>query len=1228
MWNLDSAGEKKHAFYAEIITACVGFGQDEGHKKDYFNVMKSTKIQSQLANIKTQPLSGDSLAESAVELAAEILAVANRKQKLSERYQGWKMARMMKDPLGKTLTLALADQVFRPNTDARSASQFRYLIDDYGIPTYLPLHEQIAMRVGSMVSAVAPEIVMPAVTAKMRAESSEVILPSEDAYLKPHLHKRRQQKTRMNINQLGEAILGEEEAQHRMDQVLGRLESPDCEYISVKISAIFSQINLVAYEDTLDKIKERLRVLYRTAQQHTFTREDGSKAAKFVNLDMEEYRDLHLTCDAFREVLMEPEFLKMKAGIVLQAYLPDSFEVQKCLTEWARERVSQGGAAIKIRIVKGANLAMEQVEASVHDWEQAPYYTKADVDANYKRMVHYGCLPEHAEVVNLGIASHNLFEIAYAMLLRASHGVEQDVEFEMLEGMANHQARAVRDAVNGLLLYAPVVRKEDFHSAIAYLVRRLDENTSEENFLHDLFGMKVGSASWKKQKQMFLTACRRRDEVSTVPNRTQDRNQENPQLDLESGFENEPDTDWSLRHNVRWILQEIEGMKSRSIATVPVQIAGDTELTEQVQIGRDPSRPGVEAYQYSLTDAAGVDRALTCAVDAQPDWEARGVEARRVICKQVAVELAKARGRCIATMVMDGGKTAAEADAEFSEAIDFANYYADGLNKPGFFDGTKMEALGTIVVTPPWNFPFAIPCGGILAGLMAGNTVIIKPAPETVLTAWEMVQILWSAGIPKEVLQFVPCPDNEIGRALVTDDRTSCVILTGAFETARMFESWKPEIRLLAETSGKNSLIITAAADPDQAVKDLVKSAFGHAGQKCSAASLAIIEAELYDSPLFMRQLRDAAASLQVGSAWDPASVVTPVIREPDASLHRAQSQCDDNESWLLEPQMVDGNPCLWSPGIKRDVQPDSWYHRTECFGPVLGLIRATDLDDAIRIQNDSQFGLTGGIHSLDAREIAIWRDEVEVGNAYINRSITGAIVQRQPFGGWKKSCFGPGAKAGGPNYVPLMAKWSQQSLPSMAATPSQPVTNLLDALIQQLPQQAETLRASAASYAHWWQAEFSIEHDPSQLHGESNHFRYRPHERVLLRADHFSELAIAQIVLSAATCGVPVDLSVSETSDFIASLPCAVVVESEATLAKRLPDSEVHYGVLRMIGAGRSLLAAAKEAAFRVISTEPLANGRLELLACLKEQSISETTHRYGNIIPKASELLSAEEA
>ncbi len=266
---------------------------------------------------------------------------------------------------------------------------------------------------------------------------------------------------RLNLNQLGEAILGEEEAGRRLDAYLELLAREDVEYISVKISSVFSQINLVAFDHTVAHIKMRLRALYYQALRHLYHPPHGTPRPKFINLDMEEYRDLHLTVRAFCEVLDEPEFLNLRAVIVLQAYLPDAFGVQRDLTDWSAARVARGGAPIKFALSKVPTWRMEKVEAALHGWEQAPYHDKRDVDANFKRMVTYGCQPEHAAVVNLGVASHNLFDIAYALLLRQRLGVHEQVEFEMLEDMANHQARAVQAQAQGLLLYAPVVKATD-----------------------------------------------------------------------------------------------------------------------------------------------------------------------------------------------------------------------------------------------------------------------------------------------------------------------------------------------------------------------------------------------------------------------------------------------------------------------------------------------------------------------------------------------------------------------------------------------------------------------------------------------------------------------------------------------------------------------------------------------------------------------------------------------
>ena len=385
-----------------------------------------------------------------------------------------------------------------------------------------------------------------------------------------------------------------------------------------------------------------------------------------------------------------------------------------------------------------------------------------------------------------------------------------------------------------------------------------------------------------------------------------------------------------------------------------------------------------------------------------------------------------------------------------------------------------------------------------------------------------------------------------------------------------MFLDWRPSLRLFAETSGKNSIIITGQSDRDLAVKDLVKSAFSHAGQKCSAASLGILEAEVYDDPAFRAQLLDAAASLPVGPATHPASVVTPLMRPPGEALRRALTTLDPGEEWLLPPRQIGDDPCLWSPGVKLGVRRGSWFHRTECFGPVLGLMRAENLDDAIAIQNDGDFGLTAGLHSLDEEEIARWRDRVAAGNAYVNRAITGAIVQRQPFGGWKHSSFGPGAKAGGPNYVAQFARFEETGAP-------------------------------ADGYDRWWREYFSRPQDPSALRCEANVFRYLPCRGVVLRLDEGDERSLALAQKAAQTCGTRLHVSLAGR-------------ESEESLAARLPALAAEAEFLRTVKPpSDALLRAAYAAGLNWIDAPLLSDGRWELTRWLREQSLSETRHRYG---------------
>lgn len=1053
----------------------------------------------------------------AVRRAEQLLETALEQQTAAERAEADQLGRMMNDASGKAFIFAMVDQVFRSRDAATSARRWRKLLQRFGLPDHLPLVDRALMLLGAAGSFLLPGLVMKAVAARMRRDSARVILPGEKTSLHRYLAGRGSAGFRINLNHLGEAVLGEEEARQRLEAVLAHLADPAVDYVSVKISAIFSQINLVAWHQTLAAIQERLRLLYRAAMK------DG----KFVNLDMEEYRDLALTTAAFRSVLDEPEFHRYSAGIVLQAYLPDSFAALQELTQWALHRVEKGGAPVKVRLVKGANLAMEAVEAELHGWNAAPYSTKADTDANFRRMMEFACQPGHAKAVSLGVASHNLLDVALALTLREECGVEGRVEIEMLEGMANHQARAVRDAAAGLLLYAPAVLRHDFLSAMAYLVRRLDENTTPENFLRDMFAMRPGSPEWENQKQRFVRGWNDRHRVSTASRRSLAKSP--PDAD---DFHNSTDTDFTQPHARAALSAAIAAWQPENIPALP-----DLEMM------------------------------LQTAGKARPAWEALGVSGRARILDRAAEVMEAQRFTTLACLRVDGKKAAVEADAEVSEAVDFARYYARTAEPPR---GVSAQALGIVAVVSPWNFPYAIPAGGVLAALMAGNSVILKPARATAQAAWLLARQLWEAGVPRGVLHFFPC-DGATGQRLLTDARIAACILTGGHETARKFHGWRPSLPLFAETSGKNALVITAQADRELAIKDLVRSAFGHSGQKCSAASLAILQAEVYDDPAFRRQLRDAAASLHAGSSTDPRSIITPLVVSPGDDLKRALTTLDDGEEWLLQPQQLGDDPCAWSPGIKLGVRPGSWFHLTECFGPVLGLMRADSLAQATEWQNATDFGLTAGIHTLDPDEVEWWKERIQAGNLYINRPITGAIVRRQPFGGWKKSCIGPGAKAGGPNYVLSFTRLANAS-------------------------------TSANDYREAWQDHFSKAHDPSALRCESNVFRYRPCRGVILRmnpsdpsdAPHLAKLA-------AETCGVP--WVISHASE-----------ESDAAFIARLPDLAKHAEFFRTLSTpSDEILRAAHELGLNWINAPILTSGRIELTRWLREQSISQTSHRYG---------------
>ncbi len=1098
-----------------------------------------------------EDLSG--LADDAVARVAEWLRRAALIAEPQERRSTARLAGVVTDPAGVVFAMRFVDRVIRPEDRHAAADELAALVRGRPLPSFLGPIDRVLLRAGARLAPTVPGVVMPLARRRMRGLVGHLVVDARPTELARHLARRRTEGFRTNVNLLGEAVLGDQEAARRHRRALQLLDQPDVDYVSVKVSAIVAQLTPWDLDDSVERVTRRLRPL--------LVRAAATDPPTFVNLDMEEYHDLELTMTAFMRLLDEPELHATDAGIVLQAYLPDSFGALRTLVDWASARRSRRvdgrrGGEIKIRLVKGANLAMERVDAAMHGWEQAPYDGKADVDANFKRCLDWLMTPERTAAVRVGVGSHNLFDVAFARLLAERRGVADRVGLEMLEGMAATHARIARDEEGGMLLYTPAVAPAEFDVAISYLFRRLEENAAPQNFIRHLFDLDPDGDDFVDQAQRFRAAVDRRWSVPEERRRTQDRTRPVAPAPVPAhpAFRNEPDTDPSSPANRAWARRLV-------------------------------ARPEAAPTTALVRDRGTVDDELACLAAAAPAWAARPAAERRRILHAVADELARRRGDLVATMVSEGAKTVAQADPEVSEAIDFARYYADRALDLETSPTARFEPLGVVAVVPPWNFPVAIPAGGTLAALAAGNAVVLKPAPEVPRCAELVAECCHAGGVPDDVLRLLRVPDDDTGRHLVTHPRVDAVVLTGAYDTAALFRSWRPDLRILAETSGKNAIVVTAHADIDLAVADIVSSAFGHAGQKCSAASLAILVGDVAGSPRLRRQLVDAVTSLRVGPPDDLATTMGPVLHEPTGKLRRALCALDPGEEWLVEPRRLDDR--TWTPGVRAGVRPGSWFHVTECFGPVLGLLAAADLDDAIRLQNATPFGLTGGIHTLDEDEVRRWVDAVRVGNAYVNRTITGAIVRRQPFGGWKRSSVGPGAKAGGPNYVAQLGRWV-------------PVDRDLG--------DDEWLRRARASDEAAWTTHVAVDHDETGLDCESNVFRYRPLPGITVRVQQDARpVDVARVLDATRRCGVVPTVSDAAT-------------ESDADFAASLGSSGDHaVERVRLLGTTPPVVREAAFAAGIHVADDPVtSDGRIELLHYVREQSVSRTLHRYGNLLAR----------
>ncbi|EAI4327599.1 aldehyde dehydrogenase family protein [Campylobacter upsaliensis] len=1159
--------------------------------------------------------------QKSIALAEELQSKIEQNLSASERQFHAKMQKLLNNPKNKVMLIELLDRSFRCKDKKASFELIEHTLNKFGIADFFSAFEKFLLFSFLNFGKLSPNLSVPFFISHLRNDTKAMVLDADENFLAPHITKRKnEQNITLNVNLIGEEVLGEAESKYRMQKYEEALKSSYITYISIKITTIFSQINIIDFDYSKDEVVKRLDTLYALALEE----QNRQGVSKFINLDMEEFRDLELTVAAFMESVGK---FDIKAGIVLQAYIPDSYEYLKKLLAFSKERVLKGMQPIKIRFVKGANMESEETIASQRGWELPTFERKIDTDSNYNKMLDLVLEDENYKYINVGIASHNIFEIAYAYTRIKEAGASESFTFEMLEGMSL-QCSYELSKMHDLILYAPVCDEAHFNNAIAYLVRRLDENTSEDNFMRYFFNLKVGSKEWEEQKSLFLNALEGIKTLDNTTHRKQDRTkiQDTPSSYITKTFTNESDTDFILSQNRLWA-QNIKA-KYENLSDYDVYpVAGELDFT-QADLNTLEVKDKIAHRTIGTAYLAGENELKAALkVAKNSNFTQKSSDEIYGILAKVAKLMRERRGDLIGLAALETGKTFLEIDPEVSEAIDFVEFYPHSLETLKKQNpSTTFKPKGIGVTIAPWNFPVGISVGTIAAPLAAGNVVLYKPSSLSMLTGYKLCECFWDAGIPRDALIFLPAKGSDISKYILSDEAVKFSILTGGEDTAYAMLEANPTLLLSAETGGKNATIVSKFADRDSAVKNIIHSAFSNSGQKCSATSLLVLEDEVYEDEEFKKALVDAAASLAVGSPFVFKNKLGALCDKPSEKLIKAINELEAEEEWALKPQFIDDNAHLMTPGIKYGVKKGAFTHMNELFAPLLSVMRAKDLKEAIELVNATGYGLTAGFESLDEREWEYFHTHIQAGNIYINKPTTGAIVLRQPFGGVKKSAIGFGRKVGIYNYITqfmdIEAKADTNLLDSPLANALEKLSKASDESIQATLANATLM---AKSYAYHYKHEFSVARDYVNIRGEDNLFSYTRIKNLAFRVCEQDSLQdILGVIIGCHTLGLSPLVSYDSTQSSIikelkkickaVDLGADFVEENEEQFIAKISKFERIRYHAKADKNSPLYQAAAKEAKI-IIRDKPLLNGRFELLFYHNEKALSVSYHRYGNL-------------
>ena len=1150
-----------------------------------------THIQEYLNLAKEYQLSEAELETGAIELSTLLYQLGRLVQSEKERALAARYHDLLQAPNMSTLIAQMADLLYRTPTAQRSIPLLQEIIHSHDF-SKINILDRIRLKAVAHLAHLLPQLSLGMMQSVMR-KSIEKLLISDTGNANAHIAEKSNEGLQLTINPAGEEIISDKDAKNFIRICKEYLSSDSVQRISIKLSQLHRYTSGPSGLAKREQLIQELTALYKVAMENPVTENTGYNhhlqlPHKLITLDMEAYADLELSMSVFKDCLDQDELLDYSAGIVVQSYLPDSGVIMKELLEWSQARVARGGAPVYIRLVKGANLNMEKVNAETHGWDSPCFDSKLDSDANFKYLLKYAIGYAQTRDCYLGVGTHNLFDIAYALLLSEKYQVQNAVSIETLYGMSNGIDKVAQILSKDSWVYCPVVASDKLPSTLAYLSRRLDEHSHPDHYLAHSFRCIPGSAVWKAQVDAF------RDSFAQIPKlehktRRQDNRIENKEWKIGDEFINCPATDFSLAKNIDWA-KSIYKKENETQRPLKIQDASTDEILEKSE---------------------GAARL----------WAATDISQRKEQLDAVANTLSTSRSELIASLMTNISKPLVEADAEVCEAIDFCTYY------PRSYESLSQEfnlrPKGICLILAPWNFPVGITTGMIAAALTAGNAVIVKASPHAVQASHKTVQCFWNAGISKHLVQFIPSDNDGVITELLGHPKIQLVSLTGSSHTASQLLKTHPELPLITETGGKNAIIVSAVSDMDEAILHVLKSATSFSGQKCSAASLLLLDSERFHDPAFKEALVNAFASLKTGSVWDPRVDITPLNGNAEERIAQIMHDAKaSNGDWALIPKIDEENPRLVSPGICWGVHSSDDMAKNEYFAPILSVIEVSCVSEGIDIINASDYGLTAGLESLDPKEHVEFKTRSEAGNLYINRPITGAIVSRQAFGGMKASQIGTSYKAGGNHTLLAYCTASTQSKTEQSVSERSELLEKITPLLKYWEGSGHTVDWNTLKR---WAQEYESFHyatldwvDACHIHGQSNQNAWMLKKKNTLRLLDTDDIQqIAAIVMLAIQYHVPIQLS-SDTGKLI---PKSIWeqcisnseyrIESKDAFIERFKDktySENVYTLSPSINALKSQISA-----HHFMAT---GDPKLDALIFLQEKTLSETLHRYGLIL------------